>query len=141
MANIKPFDVFPTTLEDFFKGTFLRPVRFELDQPQMQIKLNVTRSDGAYAVEAEMPGVKKEDIHVTVDGGMVTITGEVKKDKEEKKGEQVVRSERYFGRVERSFSLPHDIDEAKVNARYADGVLKLDLPLRQKTDAKRIEIK
>jgi HSP20 family protein len=141
MANIKPFDVFPTTLEDFFKGTFLRPVRFELDQPQMQIKLNVTRSDGAYAVEAEMPGVKKEDIHVTVDGGMVTITGEVTKDKEEKKGEQVVRSERYFGRVERSFSLPHDIDEAKVNARYADGVLKLDLPLRQKTDAKRIEIK
>ena len=83
-----------------------------------------------------MPGVRKEDIRVSVDGAMVTISGEVKKEKEEKKGDQVIRSERYFGRVERSFSLPQEIDEANVDAKYADGVLKPTLPLREKTKAK-----
>src|SRR5688572_4304726 len=112
MANIQRFNPFPASLDDFFKGTFLQPIRFDVDDSEMQIKVNVTRRDGAYAVEAEMPGVKKDDIHVTVDGGMVTIAGEVKKENEEKKGEQVIRSERYFGRVERSFSLPQEIDES-----------------------------
>jgi HSP20 family protein len=140
MANIRRFDPFPAGLEDFFKGTFLQPVRFDTSEPDMQIKINVTRSDGAYEVEAEMPGVKKEDIRVTVDGGVVTIAGEVKKERENK-GEQVIRSERYFGRIERSFSLPQEIDEPGINAQYADGVLKLNLPLREKTSAKSIEIK
>jgi HSP20 family protein len=63
---------------DFFKGTFLQPIRFDIGQPEMQIKLDVTRSDGAYTVQAEMPGMKKEDIRVSVDGPMVTIAGEVK---------------------------------------------------------------
>lgn len=141
MANIRRLDRFPAGLDDFFKGTFLQPIRFDFGEPEMQIKLNVTRSNGAYAVEAEMPGVKKEDIRVTVDGDMVTIAGEVKKEKEEKKGDQVLCSERYFGKVERSFTLPQDIDEAGVSAQYADGVLKLNLPLREKKAVKAIEIK
>ncbi|MCC7083195.1 MAG: Hsp20/alpha crystallin family protein [Burkholderiales bacterium] len=140
MANIRPFDVFPTGLEDFFKGTFLRPVRFDLDQPDMQIKLNVTHGEGAYSVDAEMPGVKKDDIHVTIEGSLVTIAGEVKKEKEEKKGDRVIRSERYFGKIERSFSLPQDIDAAAVAAKYEDGVLKLTLPLREKQAGKTIKI-
>ena len=140
MTNITRFDPFSTNLDDIFKGMFLRPVRLDMDTPEVQLKLNVTRTDGAYQVEADMPGVKKEDIHVTVDGSLVTITGEVKKEKEEKKGEQVIRSERYFGKVERSFSLPQEIDEAHVNAKYSDGVLKLTLPLRETTKAKQIEI-
>ena len=140
MTNITRFDPFSTNLDDLFKGLFLRPLRLDIDSPEIQIKLNVTRSDGAYKVDAEMPGVKKEDIHVSVDGGMVTITGEVKKEKEEKKGDQVVRSERYFGKLERSFTLPHDIDEAHVDTKYSDGVLKLTLPLHEKTKAKAIEI-
>ena len=142
MANIRRFDpLFPISLDDFFKSTFLQPIRLDLGEPEPQIKLNVTRSDGAYDVEAEMPGVKKEDIQVTVDGGMVTIAGEVKREKEEKKGEQVIRSERYFGKVQRSFSLPQDIDESAVTAKYVDGVLKLHLPLREKRTVKAIEIK
>ena len=140
MANIKPFEAFPSNLDDFFKGTFLRPFRFDFGEPEMQIKLNVTRTDSAYAVEAEMPGVKKDDVHVTVDGSMVTISGEVKKEKEEKKGDQVVRSERYFGKVERSFSLPHDINETAVSAKYEDGVLKLSLPLREQRAGKTIKV-
>ena len=140
MANITRFDPFSTNLDDFFKGTFLRPVKLELDTPDMQIKMNVTRTDGGYTVDAEMPGVKKEDVHVTVDGALVTISGEVKKEKEEKKGEQVLRSERYFGKVERSFTLPQDIDEARVEAKYSDGVLKLTLPMREKSKARSVSI-
>ena len=141
MANLTRYDPFSTNLDDLFKGMFLRPVRLDLEGSEVvQIKLNVTRSDGAYQVEAEMPGVKKEDIQVSVDGAMVTISGEVKKEKEEKKGDQVIRSERYFGRVERSFSLPQEIDEGSVNAKYTDGVLKLTLPLREKSKAKAIQI-
>ena len=141
MVNIRRFDPFPASLDDFFKGFVLQPIRFDIGEPEMKIKLDVTRKDGAYAVEAEMPGVRKEDIHVTVDGDVVTIAGEVKKEKEEKKCEQLLRSERYFGKIERSFSLPQEVDAAGVNAQYADGVLKLDLPLREKTSVKAIEIK
>ncbi len=140
MTNIIRYDPFSTNIDELFKGVFLRPVRLDLDVPEVQIKLNITRSDGGFQVDAEMPGVKKEDIHVSVEGSMVTISGEVKKEKEEKKGEQVVRSERYFGKVERSFSLPYEIDEAKVEAKFSDGVLKLTLPLHEKTKAKQIEI-
>ena len=140
MTNITRFDPFSTNLDDIFKGMFLRPVRLDMDTPEVQLKLNVTRTDGAYKVDAEMPGVKKEDIHVTVDGSLVTITCEVKKEKEEKKGDRVIRSERYFGKIERSFSLPHEIDEAHIDAKYSDGVLKLTLPLRETSKAKQIEI-
>lgn len=140
MANITRFDPFSTSLDDFFKGTFLRPVKLELDAPDMQIRMNVTRIDGGYTVDAEMPGVKKDDIHVTIDGALVTISGEVRNEKEEKKGEQVLRSERYFGKVQRSFTLPQDIDEARVEAKYSDGVLKLTLPMREKSKARSVSI-
>lgn len=142
MANITRFEPLQG-IEDLFKGMFLQPVRFDLGVPDVQIKLNVTKGDGSYTVDAEMPGVKKEDIHVSVDGSMVTISGVVKQEKEEKeekKGEQVIRAERYFGEVERSFSLPQDIDEARVEAKYTDGVLKLTLPMREKTKAKEIQV-
>jgi HSP20 family protein len=140
MANIVRFDPFSANIEDLFKGMFLQPVRFDLGGPDVQIKLNVVKSDGSYSVEAELPGVKKEDIHVSVDGPLVTISGEVKNEKEEKKGDQVIRSERYYGKVERSFSLPQPIDEGRVEASYADGVLKLTLPLTEKAKAKQIAI-
>ena len=140
MANITRFDPFSVNLDDVFKSAFLRPLRLDMDTPDMQVKVNVTRTDGAYKVDAEMPGVKKEDIQVTVDGALVTISGEVKKEKEEKKGDQVIRSERYFGKVERSFSLPQEINEGQVEAKYSDGVLKLTLPLRERSKAKAVQI-
>ena len=140
MANISRYDPFAVDFDDLFKGMFLRPVRLGTDAPEVQIKLNVTRSNGSYTVDAEMPGVKKEDINVSVDGALVTISGEVKKEKEEKQGDQVIRSERYFGKVQRSFTLPQEIDEGQVDAKFTDGVLKLTLPLREKTKAKQIQI-
>ena len=141
MANITRFDPF-NDFEDMFKGFLVRPMRFDLDTPaqQMTIKVDVTKADGAYAVKAELPGVKKDDIHVSIDGSQVTISGEVKKEKEEKKGEEVIRSERYYGKVSRSFTLAQEVDEAKAEAKYADGVLSLTLPTKAKSTARKLTV-
>ncbi|WP_153109990.1 Hsp20/alpha crystallin family protein [Propionivibrio limicola] len=143
MANISRYNPTDDAFDDLFRGFFLRPVRVGLEgQPDVQIKLDVNEDDKAYTVHAEIPGVKKEDIHVTVEGGMVAITAEVKKEKEEKdkEGKKVLRSERYFGKVSRSFSLGQDVDESAVTAKYTDGVLELTLPKRAESKSKRIEI-
>ena len=127
MANVTRYDPFGD-LDDLFKGFMLRPVRFEQQVPQMQIKVDVKENDAAYVVRADIPGVKKEDIKVDVDGNVVSISAEVKQEKEQKEGGRVIRSERYFGSMSRSFSLGQDVDEKTANAKYTDGVLELTLP-------------
>ena len=87
-----------------------------------------------------MPGVKKEDIHVVVDGNQVSISAEVKQEKEVKEGERVLRSERYFGKVTRSFQLGQEIDDAKAAAKFNDGVLELTLPKREASPNKRLTV-
>ena len=140
MANITRYDPFGD-LDNLFKGFLVRPMRWDLEAPgEMTVKGDVTRTDDTYTVKAEMPGVKKEDINVSIDGNQVTISGEVKKEKEEKKGEEVVRSERYFGKVYRSFSLPQEVDEGKANAKYADGVLNLTLPVKAKVTTRKLTV-
>jgi HSP20 family protein len=140
MANITRYDPF-NDMDDLFKGLFVRPMRFDLDvAPQMRMKIDVTKAEDTYTVKAEIPGVKKDDIQVSIEGNEVTISGEIKKESEDKKGEEVLRSERYYGRVSRSFTLPHDVDEAKVVAKYADGVLKLTLPMKSKSAGKKITV-
>jgi HSP20 family protein len=140
MANITRFDPF-NDIDDMFKGLFVRPMRFELEGSQpMRMKVDVTKADDTYTVNAEIPGVKKDEIHVAVDGNEVTISGEIRKESEEKKGEQVIRSERYYGKVSRSFTLPHDVDESKVTAKYADGVLRLTLPMKVKAASRKITV-
>ena len=128
MANITRFDPF-NDLDNLFNGLFVRPMRLDVDLPaQLQLRVDVTRTDDTYSGKAELPGVRKEDIEIAIEGNEVTIGGEIKKESEQKKGEEVIRSERYYGKVSRSFTLPHDIDGAKVVAKYADGVLTLTLP-------------
>lgn len=140
MADITRYDPFGD-IDEFFKGFFVRPMRFELEGAQpMRMRVDITRSDNAYTVRAEMPGVKKEDIEVTIDGNEVTVSGEVRKESEEKKGEEVIRSERYYGKISRSFTLPHEVDEAKASAKYSDGVLKLTLPVKAKATSKKLTV-
>ena len=81
-------------------------------------------------VRADIPGVKKEDIKVDVNGNVVSISAEVKEEKEQeqKEGARVIRSERYYGSLSRSFSLGQDVDDKAANAKYTDGVLELTLP-------------
>lgn len=129
MANIIRRDPF-ADMDELFKGFFLRPVRLELmDTPTLgQIKVDVSEDEQAYRISAEVPGARKEDIKVSIEGDVVSISAEVKRDAEKKEGERVVRSERYYGTVSRAFSLGGDVDESKCEAKYRDGVLELVLP-------------
>jgi len=135
MANITRFDPFNEItrfdpfldMNDFFKGFGMRPLMREFER-EPSMKMDVSEAEGSYMVKAEIPGVSKDDIHISVDGNMVSISAEVKKEKEEKKGENVIRSERYFGKVSRSFTLTNEVDTEKVQAKYADGVLEVTMP-------------
>ncbi len=89
---------------------------------------------------AELPGVKKEDIEVSIDGNHIAISAEVKKEHEEKNGERVLRSERYYGKFSRSFQLAQDVDESTAQAKYSDGVLQLVLPKKAAVSAKKLYI-
>lgn len=139
MANIMRYDPFDEMFGDLLKGIFVRPVSFE-DPSQFPVKVDVTEGDNAYKVQAELPGVKKEDINVSIDGNHIAISAEVKKDHEEKNGERVLRSERYYGKFSRSFQLSQDVDESTAQAKYSDGVLQLVLPKKAAVSAKKLSI-
>jgi HSP20 family protein len=140
MANITRWDPFEE-MDDLFKGFFLRPMRLETGaESQMRIKMDVKEDDKAYFVQAEVPGVKKEDIQVQIDGNQVSISAEVKREKEEKQGEKLLRSERYYGRVYRAFSLAQDVDQERAQARYDNGVLELTLPKKAAAAQRRIAV-
>jgi len=139
MANIVPRSFFDDTLDDIFRGFLVRPFAYEpVSMPQ--IRMDVSESDNAYRIAADLPGVRKEDISVTIDRDMVTVTAEVRREKEAKDGEQVLRSERYHGKVSRTLTLEHEVDEAGAEARYNDGVLELVLPKKAAAKRKRLTI-
>src|SRR5574343_137664 len=137
MANITRIDPF----DDLFRGFFVRPVDFNNTPAQPPaIKMDVTDQGDSYQVHAELPGVSKEDIHVIVDGNQVSISAEIKQEKEIKEGERILRSERYFGKVSHSFQVEQDIDDGKAAAKFTDGVLELTLPKRTTSQSKRLAI-
>jgi HSP20 family protein len=101
--------------------------------------VDVAEKNGAYVVKGELPGVKKDDIHISVDGAQVTLEAEVKQEKTTDE-ERVLHTERTYGKVSRVFTLPQEVDEAKVEARFQDGVLELKLPKKQPAARKQITI-
>jgi HSP20 family protein len=125
--------------EDTFRG-MLRPWRTEVQETAPRIKMDVSELDDSYTVKAEIPGVRKEDIDVRVEGNQVTISAEVKKEKEEKKDGRVLRSERQYGWASRSFTLACPIDDSKTDAHYANGILMLTLPKKAATSTKRVAV-
>ncbi len=139
MANITRFSPIDELLSEFNKGYWVRPFSYPADA-EVKLKIDVKEDERSYTVHAEMPGVKKEDIHVEVDGNQVTLRAELKRETEEKKGEKVVHSERVYGMASRSFTLPVEVDASGVKAEYKDGVLNLNLPKKQGSAAKRIEV-
>lgn len=145
MANITRFDPFAELTrwnpfgEDFYKGFALRPV-FQGMEGEPQIRIDVTEDDKTYTVKAEIPGVQKSDIKVSVDGNQVSISAEVKKENEEKEGNKVIRSERYYGKVSRSFSLAQEVEQSTALAKYSDGVLELTLPKKPGGSARQITV-
>ena len=129
-----------TGVDELFRG-FFKPVRWEGAQAPVMIKMDVTETTDGYLVHAEMPGVAKEDINVSIEGNQVTIVAEVKREMEKKEGDRVLRSERYFGNVYRSFTLPAELDEPKCEATYEKGILELKLVSKAATPGKKLEVK
>lgn len=136
--------LFEPALNDPFESMFRRfmtPMRFERSLDELDIRVDVLDKDGIFKICADLPGVKKEDINVRIDGNLVQIDAETKSEKEFKdNGGKVLRSERYYGTVSRAFSLTQDVDETKAIAKYENGVLTLELPKKTTSASKRLTI-
>jgi HSP20 family protein len=144
MSNLTRFermdDLFPELFRRFMRPTAFPSALANFDAPG-EIRVDVSENDNGYEVRAEVPGFKKEDIRVSIDGSYVSISAESRREKggekEEKtgKGERTLVKELYWGSASRSFTLPHEVDDKSATAKYEDGVLKLSLP--KKTEASR----
>jgi len=139
MANMTRFDPFADPFEDLVRR-MVKPVRWEGDPQPLQIKVDVEENDKAYTVKAEIPGVKREDINVQIEGNQVSISAEAKQEKDVKENGKIIRSERYYGSLYRSFSLGQDVDQGAANAKYADGILQLTLPKKASAVNKKLTV-
>lgn len=104
------------------------------------IRVDVKEDAAGYTVHAELPGVKKESINIEIEGNEVTIAAEVKRGAEVKDGEKWLRNERFYGRSARRFALPQEVDEARAEAKFADGVLELTLPRKAQVTGRKIAV-
>ena len=138
MNHLTSYDPFAEPgIDELFRG-FFRPVRVE--KAPAAIKMDVAETENAYVVKAEIPGVSKDDIQVSIEGNQVTIGTEVKRVNDVKDGERVLRSERYYGSLHRGFTLPVEVDEASSNAKYENGVLELTLVKKPAASGRRLTV-
>ncbi|MDY7578661.1 Hsp20/alpha crystallin family protein [Herbaspirillum sp. RTI4] len=140
MTTISLYDPLTRRFNKFFHQVFLSPASMDTSNEgldRLQLKLDVSEDAENYSVRADLPGVKKEDIRIDIDGNQITISAEVKKVKEEKGDGNLIYSERYEGKVFRSFTLDSSVDESKAEAKYADGVLKLCLPKKNSEQSRK----
>ena len=140
MTNLVTYDPYTDTgLDELFRG-FFAPVRVEGARAPMMIRMDVTESADGYMIHAEMPGMMKEDIDVKIEGSQVTITAETKREWDKKDGDRMLRSERYFGNIYRSFTLPAELNEALSEAKYDTGVLELKLVRKASVVGKKLPV-
>lgn len=139
MNKLIAYDPFgDAAFDDLFRG-FFKPVRMATQSP-VSVRMDVTENDQGYVVHAEIPGARKEDIQVTIEGNQVTIGAEVKRKVEPKEGEALLRAERHYGAVYRSFTLPVELDEAASAAKFENGVLELTLSRKATQAGRRLAI-
>lgn len=135
LARFDPFRNFEDLFRDFRMGNITRE-----GESQQPIRIDVHENETEYTVRADLPGVNKDDIKVDISGNRVSIAAETKRIEEKKQGGNVVRSERYYGEQYRSFTLEHDIDDAKANAKFEGGVLELVLPKKAQQGSRKLQI-
>src|SRR5712692_9001025 len=141
MINITRFNALEDAFENVFRGVPVWLPNPETRAPApTQFSMDVTENDQEYQVLAELPGVKKEEISVTINGNEVAVSAEVRHEKDVENGETVLRAERYYGKIQRAFALGQEVDEATAQAKYNDGVLELTLPKKTVAAAKRLEV-
>jgi HSP20 family protein len=140
MTQVTRWDPFENLFKDF-RGLVLQPVDFAGSQPDVPVlKIDVKENSDGYTVHADLPGVVRDDISVNIEGAVVSIGAEKKRVVENKDGERVLRSERHYGKVSRSFQLGQEIDESRAQARFSDGVLELTLPKKATVAARKLTI-
>jgi len=127
-ALINRSSFFDDLLRDFSPAFYVRPLHGDPLPTPAQIKVDVKENGDSYTVQAEIPGVPKDDIDISLDGNVVSLRAEVKQQDSTSQDDKVLRTERYYGSVSRSFQLPVDIDQAQARAKYDNGVLTLTLP-------------
>ena len=141
LGNITRSDPF-SNLDDWFNTFWMRRPLSTTDLGDISpIRIDVNENDKTYTIRAEIPGVKKEDVKVQVDGNVVSISAETKQKKEKKENGKVVCSECSQGSSYRSFTLGCNVDEAKSQAKFEDGMLELVLPKKNGAGAKQLKIK
>jgi HSP20 family protein len=122
-------------LNEFFKdmapGFYVSPLHGDPLPDPAQIKIDVKENDQAYTVQADVPGVGKDEIQVSLDGAIVMLRAEIKQEDVQTKDDKLLRTERYVGIISRSFQLPQEIDPSQSKAKYENGVLTLTLPKKQ----------
>ncbi|MBJ7310797.1 Hsp20/alpha crystallin family protein [Rugamonas sp. CCM 8940] len=115
------------------------PTVFRSMETTPRLRMDVNETEQEYVVRAEIPGVNKEDIKVAINGNQVSLTAEVRQEKNEGEGGNL-RSERYYGQLHRSFTLPQEVDDEQAQARYDNGVLQLNLPKRTGSGGKQLAV-
>lgn len=128
-----------TPLDDFLRSVMVKPLTETKDQA-LSLAIDVRENEDAYLVSADIPGTRKEDIQVNINGAHVSISVERKNEKSVNEHEKILRSERSFGKVSRAFEMEHEIDESQASAKYAEGVLELVLPKKIVCAATRLTI-
>lgn len=142
-----PVRTSPTTrrwaddIDTLFEG-FLRPMRWSGEEVSEGLlpRLDVTERDGEFVIRAEIPGVKKEDLEITLEDGVLTLGGETRSETEEKEGDRVIRQERRYGKFVRSLRVGKEVDEKKIKANYKDGILEVVLPKAEAVKPKKINV-
>ncbi|MBE2264102.1 MAG: Hsp20/alpha crystallin family protein [Burkholderiaceae bacterium] len=132
--------LFDDIFKDLAPAFYVRPLHGDSLPSPAQIKVDVKESEKAYTVQAEVPGVSKDEIHVSLDANVVTLRAEIKQEDSQNTDEKTLRSERYYGAVSRSFQLPQEIDQAQARAKYDNGVLTLTLPKKAANGSQRLTI-
>ncbi|MFV1996603.1 MAG: Hsp20/alpha crystallin family protein [Acidiferrobacterales bacterium] len=137
----RPFGWLDNDLDNMFEG-FFSPERGFDDSGGHDLvpAVDVSENELEFVVRVEIPGVRKEDVNVTVENGVLTLSAESKSETEEKEGERIIRQERRYGKYMRSLRLGTDIDESKVKAIHKDGVLQVTLPKAEAVKPKRISV-
>ena len=141
MVNMTRFDPLENAFENLVRGIPMwMPVPETRASVPMQFRMDVTENDKEYQVLAELPGVRKDEISITINGNQVAISAEVKREKDVKNGGTTLRAERYYGKIQRSFALGQEVDEAAAQAKYNDGVLELTLPKKSAAAVKKLTV-
>lgn len=126
-------------LEDLLQGLGARSLSRGYDRT-LEMRMDVQEDDQAYRVTVDVPGVRKEDIDVAVEGTQVTISAEVKRQEQKEDKSKELHSERFYGKAFRSFSLPNEVDSTKSEASYDGGVLRLTLPKKSDSQSRHLSI-